>query len=88
MVFNRIKEFQITRKHNVSEIGYFSPVLRRGERAICSVGLRSVLATGPIRVGVSLHLRMENGPVSETMFFSIQNFGRSTKSINPLSLSD
>jgi hypothetical protein len=50
--------------------------------------LRLALSKGPNRVGVSLHLRTETEPVSETSCFSFNYLesGQWTKSENPVIL--
>jgi hypothetical protein len=51
--------------------------------------LRLALSKGPNRVGVSLHLRTETDPISETSCFFSSNYlesGRWTKSENPIIL--
>jgi hypothetical protein len=83
------------KKHDISETGSVS-ILRWGETPTL-LGpservvqwLRLTLSKGPNRVGVSLHLRMETDPVSETSCFLSSNSlesGQWTKSENPLIL--
>jgi hypothetical protein len=75
-----------TRKHNVLETGSVSVLRWRGETP--TQWLRLALSKGPNRVGVSLHLRTETDPVSETSYFSSNYLesGRWTNFENPVIL--
>jgi hypothetical protein len=58
------------------------------EEYLLTVDSKLVFSKGPNRVGVSLHLRTERNPVSDTLCFSCNYLesGRRTKSENPLIL--